>query len=249
MLGSVTGSPGVTTLAAALAAAWPRPAVLVEAAADGASSLLPGHLAGCVGHTRGIVDAAVAARAGSLADELDGLLIQLPSNPRARLLAGITRPEQASTMAGAWPLLADALTDISRRAGFDLIVDAGRLGQTGAPLPMLPIADHVLLVTGSDLPALHAARAWLPVLRAHLIDTSRLALLVVGEGRPYSAREIRRHLGAPMAGVVDHDPAGAHPWSHGSPSPRRPTAFSRSIAALLPSLAAAPGVTAPEAAS
>lgn len=240
LLGSVAGAPGVTTTAVALTVAWPRPVVLVEAAATGASAILPGYLAGRIAHTHSIVDAAVAARVGPLADALPDMLIPLPPSPNARLLAGLTRPEQGATLFAAWPALCDALADAARTLEVDLIIDAGRLGLVGAPQPMLPVSDHVLLVTGSDLPALHAARAWLPALRAQLIDTSRLGLLVVGDARPYTAREIRRHLGAEVVGVIDHDPPGAAVWSHGAPTPRRASPFARSIAGLLPTLANAP---------
>jgi hypothetical protein len=237
LLGSITGAPGVTTTAVALASAWPRPVVLVEAGATGASAVLPGYLAGRVAHTQGLLDAAVAARAGTLIEHLPTLLTPLPPSTHARLLAGLSRPEQASTMTTMWPVLADALADAARALDVDLIVDAGRLGLVGAPLPLLPVADQVLLVTTSDLPALHAARAWLPFLRTQLIDPARLRLLLVGEGRPYTAREIRRHLEIPVAGVIDHDPSGARTWSHGAPAPRRTTTFGRGISALLPALA------------
>ncbi|MGB8021304.1 MAG: hypothetical protein WCF04_08760 [Candidatus Nanopelagicales bacterium] len=242
LLGSVAGAPGVTTTAVALTMAWPRPVVLVEAAATGASAILPGYLAGRIAHTHGIIDAAVVARTGPLADALPDMLIPLPPSPHARLLAGLVRPEQAASMATAWPALGDALVDAARALEVDLIVDAGRLGLVGAPQPMIPVSDRVLLVTGSDLPALHAARAWLPALRAQLIDTSRLGLLVVGDARPYTAREIRRHLGAEVVGVIDHDPSGALPWSHGAPTPRRASPFARSITGLLPNLANAPAM-------
>lgn len=240
LLGSVTGAPGVTATAVALAVAWPRPVVLVEAAASGASAILPGYLAGRVAHTHGLVDAAVSARTGTLTDDLPGLLLPLPPSPHVRLLAGISRPEQATTMASAWPLLGDALVDAARDLDVDLIVDAGRLGLVGAPLPLLALADRVLLVTGSDLPALHVARAWLPSLRSQLIDSARLGLLVVGDARPYPAREIRQHLGVDVVAVIDHDPAGAHPWSHGTATTRRSSPFARSLTGLLHTLTDVP---------
>ncbi len=240
MIGSVCGAPGVTTTAVALAQAWPRPVVLVEAAATGASAVLPGYLAGRVPHSHGMLDAAVAARSHTLTEQLPTLLIPLPPAPTTRLLAGMTRPEQATTMAGAWPVLGDALADAARDHELDLVVDAGRLGLAGAPAPMLPVADQVLLALGSDLPALHTARAWLPALRGQLVDPTRLGLLVIGEARPYTAREIRRHLDCPVVGVIDHDPEGAAVWSMAASAPRRPGPFARSIAALLPTVTASP---------
>lgn len=232
LLGSVSGSPGVTTAAVALAVGWSDPVLLVEADAAGASAVLPGYLGGTSAHLHGVLDAAVAARAGTLAADLPDLLLELPGNPRARLLPGLTRPEQAATMTGAWPVLADALTDLARDTGTDLIIDAGRWSASGAPVDLLPVADQALLVIGSDLPSLHTVRAWLPSLRSRLVDPSRLGLLVVAEARPYTAREIRRHLHCDVVAVLDHDPSGAAVYSHGTPTPRRAGGYPRSIAGL-----------------
>ena len=239
-LTSVTGSPGVTTTAVALAVSWPRPVILVEADPVGASSVLPGFLRGQYRHQHGILDAAVSARAGTLAEDVAGFLIDLPGTGHARLLAGCSRPEQADTMTRSWPVLAPALAQVSAATGIDVLLDAGRLSQAGAPLPALGTADRVLLLTGSTLPALHIARAWLPTIRGTLVDDTRLGLLVVGEGQPYRATEIAHHLGTPVVGVLAQDPPAARAWSTGARHPRR-SDLARSITTLTTTLTTAPG--------
>ena len=237
-LASVTGAPGVTTTAVALAVCWPRQVILVEADPNGASAVLPGYCRGHARHDHGVLDAAVAARAGTLAADLPGLLIDLPGST-ARLLAALTRPEQAATMDGAWPVLAPALVDAAHQAGTDLILDLGRLSQHGAPRPVLALADRVLLLTATTLPALHAVRAWLPTIRADLVDPTRLALLLTGEGQPYRAGEIAKHLGTAVAGVLPADPAAAAPWSAGTAHPRR-SDHARAVAGLIADLTQTP---------
>ena len=245
-LASVAGAPGVTTTAVALALAWPRPVVLVEADPVGASAVLPGLLRGAARHDRGILDAAVAARSGTLAGVLPELLIDLPGG-NARLLAGLARPEQAATMTRYWPLLAPALAEASTALGVDVILDAGRLSQAGAAMPALGTADRVLLVTRTHLPALHVLRAWLPTVRSALVDPARLGLLLVGEGQPYRAGEVSRTLGVPVAGVLPDDPDPAAAYSRGAPHPRR-SEFARALAVLVRELATEPATAATAAA-
>ena len=57
---------GVTTTAVGLAAAWPRPVLLVEADPCGYSTILAGTLGATVPVGPGLLDAAMAARSGEL---------------------------------------------------------------------------------------------------------------------------------------------------------------------------------------
>ncbi len=234
-LASVAGAPGVTTTAVALALAWPRPVVLVEADPIGASAVLPGLLRGGARHDRGVLDAAVAARSGALTAALPELLIALPGG-QARLLAGLARPEQAATMTRSWPVLAPALAEASAVLDLDVIIDVGRLSQAGAALPALGTAEKVLAVTRTTLPALHVLRAWLPTLRSALVDQTRLGLLLVGEGQPYRAGEITRTLDVPVTAVLPEEPGAAAAYSTGSAHPRR-SEFARALNLLVRDLA------------
>lgn len=233
VLAAAKGSPGVTATTVALAVAWPNPVLLVEADPCGASGVLPGYLGGQVRHDHGVLDAAVAARAGTLGDALDSMTIPLGGS--ARLLAGLTRPGQATTMAVAWADLAPALADHARDHDLDLLIDAGRLGTIGFPTPMLGLADRVLLVTRTDLASLHATRAWAGWVADQLVDRSRAGLVLIGAGQPYEAREISTHLGVPVTAIITWDPDGARVYATGGPTPRR-AVLPRSITAAVHTL-------------
>lgn len=139
-------------------------------------------------------------------------------------------------MATAWADLAPALADHARSNDLDLLVDAGRLGTIGFPVPMLGLADRVLLVTRTNLAALHAARAWTGWIGDQLVDSSRAGLVLIGDGQPYESREIARNLGMPVTATITWDPAGAEVYACGGPAPRR-SELPRSIAATVKTLA------------
>ena len=108
---------------------------------------------------------------------------------------------------------------------------------------MLRQADLVLLVLGTGLPAVAAARARLAVLREDLAVTDStasdrscsLGLLLVGEGRPYTAREIASSLGVPVVASLSWDPASAEVLAAGAAPGRRfaSSALVRSVRAAI----------------
>ena len=222
-LASAKGSPGVTTSALALALAWPRPVLLLEADVFGSSSILAGYLRGATRHDKGLVDLALAHRRGALAGALHQASIPLPDS-QARLVAGLTSPAQAATLQPVWEPIAAVLRSLDR-TGTDVIVDAGRLGAQHGPGPLLREADVTLLVTRSQLPAIAATRARAIVLREELTNqgtgADALALLVVGEGQPYSTRELQATIGSPVAVTVAWDPVHAEVFSLGAAAGRR----------------------------
>jgi hypothetical protein len=102
------------------------------------------------------------------------------------------------------------------------------LGAAYAPTPLLRQADLVLLVLGTSLPAVAAVRARLSVLGEQLavtpttaVPVSGLGLLLVGEGRPYTAREISGSLGLPVIASLSWDPASAEVLAAGAAPGRR----------------------------
>lgn len=236
-LASACGAPGVTTTALGLALAWPRPVVLVEADPSGGSAILAGYCRGEVAHDRGLVNLAMAHRGGEdLSDALPGVLMRLPGTG-VDLLAGLRSHAQAASAAVLWDPLAVALSALDR-AGTDVIVDAGRLGLAGAPLPLLRAAGVALLVTRTTLPALAGARSWAKSLGEELTaaaGASAVGLLLVGEGHPYTAREITGVLGLPVLASVAWDPVSAETFHLGSAPGRRfeQAALARSLRAAV----------------
>jgi hypothetical protein len=255
VLASASGSPGVTTSALGLALTWPRPVLLVEADPTGGSAVLAGYFRGISAHTAGLLDLAWAHREGLLEDALAELPMPIPDSS-ASLLPGVRAHTQARSLAALWEPLAAALKRLDR-TGRDVIIDAGRLGLTGSPEPLIYAADLMLLVMRSDLVALAAARSWAETLGAGFDDlgTAKVRALLVGEGRPYSGRDVTKVLGLPVAATLAWDEASAAVFSRGAPLPRRflggalPRSLRAARAAIESAIAAdatqlaAPGVT------
>jgi hypothetical protein len=219
---SAKGAPGVTTTVLALAVAWHRPALVVEADMAGSSSVLSGFLRGSTDHSRGLVGLSVSARQHGFTDH--GLWEQcLRLWDERYLLPGIADPAQAAALTSAWAPLALVLADLEA-AGVDVLVDAGRLGTAYAPMPLLRAADCVVLVTGTRLPDVYAVSRRVPGLRADLAahgDAAGLRALTVGEGRPYTNREIETSLGITVLGSIAWDPLSADVYSVGATPGRR----------------------------
>ena len=125
----------MTTSALGLALTWPRPVLLVEADPTGGSAVLAGYFRGVTAHTTGLIDLAWAHREGLLEDALAELPMPIPDSS-ASLLPGVRAHTQARSLAALWEPLAAALKRLDR-TGRDVIVDAGRLGLTGSPEPLI----------------------------------------------------------------------------------------------------------------
>lgn len=232
-LTSAKGAPGVSTAALAMTLLWPRPALLLEADPAGGSSVLAGYLRGTVDHSRGLLGLATAHRHDELEQALWSQIVRLAGDPVTAspadrwLLPGLSDAAQAPSTASLWGPLGSLLASLER-AGIDVLIDAGRLGAAYAPIPLLRQADLVLLVLGTSLPAVAAVRARLSVLREQVAATpstavpvSGLGLLLVGEGRPYTAREISGSLGLPVVASLSWDPASAEVLAAGAAPGRR----------------------------
>jgi len=221
VLTSASGSPGVTTTALGLALTWPRPVLLVEADPTGGSAVAAGYLRGQVAPPEAMLDLAVAVQGGDLRDTLAAASMTLPGSS-VQFVAGVRSHEQAGSLVSLWEPLAGVLWSLES-TGQDVIVDAGRLGLAGSPLPLLEQADLALLVARSDLVSLAGARSWAASLRERFERagaTANLRLLLVGAGEPFTAREVAAVLGIPVVTAVAWDPLTAAVFSHGKPPPR-----------------------------
>lgn len=216
---SASGSPGVTVSALGMALAWQRHVMLVDADPTGSSSILAGYLQGQTAHDRGLLDLAVANRVGNLGQAIATVSMTLPGST-VEFVPGIRSHQQAPSMRNLWEPLSGVLRDMEQR-GVDVVVDAGRLGLEHSPMPLVRGSDLSLLVVRSDLPAVSGARAWARSLRDQLTSVGaahQLGVLLVGPGRPYSAREIRSVLGLPVVAELPWDPESAEVYYAG----RRP---------------------------
>ena len=219
---SAAGSPGVTTTAVGLGLTSSRPALIVEADPTGGSAVLAGFFRGGSEHTGGLLDLVWAQRDGRLAEELPRSLVPFPDSS-ASLLPGVRSHAQSRNVSGIWEPLTATLKGL-RGTGQDVIVDAGRLGLTDAPEPLVYAADVTLLVLRSDLVSVSAARSWADTLRSgfdRIGGLDRLGVLLVGDGRPYKAGEVGSVLGLPVVASMAWNEAAAAVFSRGARPPRR----------------------------
>jgi hypothetical protein len=224
VLTSATGSPGVTTSALGLAMSWHRPVILIDADPAGAAAVQAGYFRGAdLGHDATLVDLLVSHRDGTLATDLPRMLMTIPDTG-VQFLPGLLTHTQAASLAPVWGPLGFALRNLDV-TGSDVIIDAGRLGLVGSPVPLIYGADLTLLVTRSTLPALRGAAPWAETLREsatnHSGVTTSLGVLLIAPGHPYSARDTARTLGMPVVATLTEDRIAANVLSLGATRPRR----------------------------
>jgi hypothetical protein len=192
---SVTGSPGATTLAVGLAAAWPteQPRLLLEADPDG------GRLAAQIGINvePGLVELAVTARSGLL-DRADFERCSAPMGEWSLLPGPPSAEQSASALAGSSAFAAGMSEGV-------WIVDAGRLSTRSPALPLAIASRTTIVVTHGDLAHLQ--------LLPHRIDSLTRAgcavAVAVVEPTHWSADEIASFVGADVLGLLPKAP-GRH---------------------------------------
>ena len=148
-LGSVKGSPGVTTAALALAAVWPRPVVLVEADPAGADLAYRcrAEQGATIAAQPGLLTLAAAVRGGrptarAVTDQAQRLACGV------QLVQGVTSASQARGFTGGiWPAIAAACIT----PDVDVIADLGRLDRGSPAMALAQAADHLLMVASATL--------------------------------------------------------------------------------------------------
>ncbi|NLD78045.1 MAG: hypothetical protein GX643_15425 [Acidimicrobiales bacterium] len=216
-LTSASGSPGVTTTALGLALLWPRPVLLIEADPTGGSNLLAGYFRGLREYQAGLIELALTAI--DLADAL-AEVAQPIEGTSVSFVAGTRSHTQARAVRELWAPLAEVLSEVEA-TGQDVIVDAGRLGLAGSPEPLLEAADLTLLLARTTLPHLSALRSWAEAFQRDPLDWHQAGVLLVGEGQPYSAREVAGVVKLPVVASLPEDPESAAVFSRGAQPPKR----------------------------
>lgn len=222
------GAPGATTSALALLLSWPlgpgRKVLLAECDPDGGAALA-GALEGRVEAVYGLRNLAVADRRGLLEQSLWDQLIDISPDGEGNrlLLPGLTDPAQAAGLAYTWEPLVEALHALDPQ-GYDVLLDLGRSGASGAGAVLARRADAVVATVRSTLRGLSAARPRLAALREDL-ETSgtgadALGLLLIAEG-PYPAADVTRQLGLPVLGELPYAVRTARVLSDGGDSTDR----------------------------
>ncbi len=235
-LGSVKGSPGVTTFAVALALRWPTadpPPLVVELDPAG------GDL-GTRWQTHeqpGLAGMVVAARRGPLGDggEWTQRLAIRAEGKESRwpqVHAIVAPPADGAAAAVSEFAAAGSAALAGLAAARTVLADLGRLDPDAPQLALLAKADQLLLVVRPTLDQVRHLATRLPVLRQH---SRSIKLLLAGAG-PYAAGEIAEHLGVPVVGTIPADPSSAAVLSGAAKAPmgwtRRPLLSAARTAAL-----------------
>ncbi len=226
LITSAPGSPGVTTTALGMALTWSRDVLLADCDRDPAQAVQAGYLRGMDHGGRGLAALARLHRENrALAPDVWRHTVPLVQydDVQRRFLPGFSQPATVRLFDSVWPDLADAFTALDEK-GVDVIVDAGRVGRDGLPLPLLVQADAVCFLTRTNLRALAAARLYLPVVAEqldHLPTTRALGLVLVDPNKPYDGGEIAAQFGVPCWAELPRNDKLAAVLSDGAPEPKR----------------------------
>ncbi|MEV3998973.1 MinD/ParA family protein [Streptomyces halstedii] len=226
-----TKSCGVTASALALTLASKRPSLLAECDPAG-GTVRAGLLNGQVGAGCGLYHLAAAERTGpdALANAFANHLWPLDEAGHRKILAGLTDPAQAAALGRTWASLSDVLHVLAEDAGYDVLIDAGRLAldsghlhPTLTPAPLIHRAELVLLVVRGTEQSLTLARHAIDPLRTELQDrgsgADTLGLLLIEDG-PYRAHQVAEALKAPVMAALPWDPDTAGYLTLGGRPPR-----------------------------
>ncbi|MFI7679535.1 chromosome partitioning protein [Actinophytocola sp. NPDC049390] len=219
-IGSVKGSPGVTTLAVALGACWPAPGhpVIVECDPSG------GSLAARFGlrTAPGLVSLTAAAR-----QDPDLALLWAHTQPLPGGLPVVVAPPGGDYTRAALATLLDArrqavpvLRGATARPGAVVIADCGRLDAGSPGVTIAREADRLLLLARprpDELSHLAAALSMVDLWAMHP------SLVLAGTG--YPPAEVTRALGVQVLATIPDDESGAAALT-GMPGRRRDPARS-----------------------
>lgn len=229
LLCSASGAPGVTVTALGLALTWPGDVLLVDADRTPSQAILAGYLRGAAAHSGGLPGILQAHRERRpISDALLSESMQLPEPPdrrpalerergtERRFLPGFVHLGTIEVFGGVWRELGLAI----QAAPYDAIVDAGRIGSRGLPGDLVETASRVGVVCRSSLTSLAALRLYLgPLLEQ--VPAEQVGLVIVGPGRPYSAKEAAEQFGVSVLAEIAWDASGASDLADGQPLSKR----------------------------
>jgi hypothetical protein len=221
------GSPGVTTAALALAAVWPRRALLAEADPAGGDLVYRTTAAhgGVLDPNTGMLSLAASARRGLVAEQLWDHA--QPVSGGLDVLVGLAGADQAAALTGLWPTLGRAFATLgdSPGGGADVIADCGRTGPDSPALDLFAHAELLVLVARTEPEQLARVRDRAAALSAKLHGAHRGAgalgrppigvLLIADPGRgnriagQVNEMLVASQISARVIGTLAHDPAGA----------------------------------------
>jgi hypothetical protein len=234
-------SPGLTTLALALAATWPEPrkTAVVELDPDG------GTLAASVAANPdpGLTSLAAAGRHYLSPELIASNLQQLP-NGQPVLLAPPSPDRTVAALKALSPVgLGETLQSL---AGFDVLADCGRIDSASPALGILQHADAAIFVIRPTVADVVGLRDRLQTL--DLSSPQLQAGIVIVMHGPHTAQESGRAFRLPVIGTIAWDPRGAEILAEGRHPPasskllRSAASVASDLAAQIPAAAVGPAV-------
>jgi hypothetical protein len=205
MVASVKGAPGATTTALALAATWPRPALLAELDPDGGDVRY--RLNGADGEPLGR-EPSLLTYAGMIMEGPDvrDHLQALPGG--LEVLVGLPNADDSEAVDRKWAPVGALLEATPDR---DVIADCGRLHPLSPLEELFPYAAALLLVTRPTVDGVAHLRG-----RIEMMDDAPpiFVAVVTGPADSRSARQVQAvlddaDLPATVLGRIAYDPLGA----------------------------------------
>ena len=198
-------SPGLTTLAVALAATWPEPrrAVVAELDPDG------GTLASSVAANPdpGLTSLAASGR-HYLSPELVVSNFQQLPNGQAVLLAPPSPDRTVADLRALSPVgLGETLASLP---GFDVLADCGRIDSVSPALAVLQQASAAIFVIRPTVADVVGLRDRLETLDLRSPQLGA-GIVVINHG-PHSSEEVARAFRLPVIGTIAWDPRCAENW-------------------------------------
>lgn len=233
------GSPGVSTLAAAMAVTWNRPTLLADLDTSGGDVAVRyrDEQGRPLLADRGLMSLAASLRRGSETVVVEPHAQRVAGGPA--VLAGVSRPEQVAALGSSWQHVARALAQIEE---VDVIADCGRILPQTALMPVLASSSAVLVLTRPTLEELYHLRERLSGIVEQLTAREALGVpigvaVVTDERDRASTGEIHRildqaHLDATVVGTVAVDPKAAHRMRYSLEALPTRSLFVRSVAAV-----------------
>ena len=241
VVGAGKAAPGATASAIALTLTWPRPVLLVDADPAG-GDVLPGLLPGRASGEAGLLTWSTQTRRVAALEAITAIgdhVLALPEAPHAWVMPGLASGVQSAGVVASWSRIAQALARVASITGRDVIVDAGRLGESSC-WPVIAAADQVLVAVRGTARSVSATVSALETITRKIGDTDRAWLLLVEAG-PYSAAEVSSETTRPVAGSLRQDARAAAALTEGAAmglGGLRRSRLMRSAAALAGRLAA-----------
>ncbi|CAQ03322.1 hypothetical protein ACR8AL_07355 [Clavibacter sepedonicus] len=241
---SFAGSPGVTTATFAAAVYWPRPVIVFEAETHNVTSAMAGFFRSNLRPEVGGLDKVAVAFSRGLLTWQDliypacGLAIavhelpEIPQTPipaipaqhRMWVVPGFFQLGIVDGVQGLWARFPSLFRSLSE-AGFDVLIDLGRIDPEDIRLPILDGADQVLTIASSTMVDLNRMyrRLQLPDLADRLDGVGRAEkyrlLLTDAPAEPIPASSFDKNV-MPVLAVLPFDPDGAAVFSLGRPDPK-----------------------------